>query len=263
VIHPWRWLSRKVALFTTAWHAAASPVGVLGTSHTANLPEFLSASALGNVFALHARVTLTWTAVGLSEARLSDAANAHQASVRTFVQGQLADLARERHPHQARELELDLNRELENAVLQYRWGGCTVACRPVVRVVLDPKVRNALRPAVTDRMIVEYRHDSGMRQAEMIDSHIRRWSKLVGELRTDPHLATAARLAWGEEFHTVLQEMTEEHENELKTVSQLLGNAITDFPRVGIGGFEWADAYEKSLRELLKQTHVRPADDES
>lgn len=261
MIHPWRWLTRKATLFYTAWRAAASPVGVLGSSHTVNLPEFLSASALGNVFPLNARVTLTWTATGLSEARLIDAANAHQASVRTFVQAQLAELARERHPHQARELELDLNRELENSVLQYRWGGCSVFCRPVVRVVLDPRVRAALRPAVIDRMTVEYRHDTGLRQADMIDNHIKRWSALLGELQNDPLLATAARLAWGEDFHTVLREMTEERTHELQTVSELLGNAITDFPRVGVGGFEWAEAYERSLRSLLKHTNVKPADD--
>ncbi|GIG65138.1 hypothetical protein [Phytomonospora endophytica] len=261
MIHPWRWLTRKAALFATAWRAASSPVGVLGASHTANLPGFLSASALGNVFPLHARVTLTWTASGLSDARLADAANAHQATVRTFVQLQLSELARERHPHQARELELELNQALENAVLQYRWGGCAVSCRPVARIVLDPRVRNALRPAVIDRMTVEYRHDSGMRRAEMIDDHIRRWSTLIGELRGDPLLATAARLAWGEDFHHVLNDMTAEHATELRTVSQLLGKAINDFPRMGIGGFEWAETYEESLRALLKQTHVQPVDD--
>lgn len=251
---------KRIRLFTRtwrrSWRAGVDPSTVMGeqTLHD-KLTERLTAPTQGNVFPLHAAVTLTWGAIGFDVEELQEAADGLRGKVRSEVQHRLTRLAREHQPHQGYDVERRLNQELERVVFAYTWGRSDVTCRAATRVAIDQRVRATLEADVLERITQDYRNETGLRHAAQVDQRTRRWSQLLERLQDDPLFRHAAVLTEAE-FGATVDRMVSERTKDLSQLHGLLKEAIGDFSRVGLGGYEWAESYERTLRMMIEQNKI-------
>jgi hypothetical protein len=184
------------------------------------------------VFTFKIYVWITWQADGLSEYRLDAVAERLAPQARRQILGPAANLARHFYPHQAAELEMNLNRQLSKPLEPYDYRGSELRAYPTFMVRLDEDVKAELRPAYLQRVRMESEHQIALRRAQMLDQLTRRWADVIMRLRQSPFAAAAAKLT-DERLASILDELTVAERTTVDELATLLREAIRDSNRVG------------------------------
>jgi hypothetical protein len=159
-------------------------------------------------------------------------ANSLEATVRADVAREVADLARSFHPHQASELEINLNRRLATASRTFQRGGGRLTVTTEVRVRLDEEVREQLRPSLLEQLRMETEHDLKMRRAQMVETLTQQWADVIGRLRPTPFGTPAAKLS-DATLAMILDELVNKEQTSVEELARRLYDVIRQSHRVG------------------------------
>ncbi len=214
----------------------------------------LTALSLGDVFEFRASLALSWRSTGLTETTLQDAIECHRDLARSAVCELFSRLAHRYDPQSAFELERELNAELGKQDFTYEVHRTTVSCSARARVALDRDVREALRGPLLARMGMEFKHDNGMRRADLVDELTRHWSKVIDRLSGDPLVTPAAKLT-EQEFAGVIGDLavggTGHGPSEIAQLIEILEKVYKGPPSGG--DYEWSESIGLSIRALSKR----------
>lgn len=214
---------------------------------------FIVAPARGDVFDFYVELSILWTARNLNMRQLNRAMLRYQGFAREAIERRVVGLARQFEPQQVEKLEAALSASMNEVRLSYFWRRQEIQCRPVVRVELDPDVRDTLRPTMLERMQLECEHDTQMRRTELVEALSSRWSQLLGQMKDDPLIAHAASLT-AEDLAQVLQHMDFSEASAVNKLHQLLREAADDHSSMALGAFEWSVAYDEVIQARKEAT---------
>lgn len=139
--------------------------------------------ARGHVFTFTVRAAFTWRAQGLRPDQLAWHAHHFMPQAIRRLTRIAAGLARSIPPHQAGELEVQLQRVLNRqGSWPFKRGGTTVTCRLEAWVRLDERVRQTLQPYWQRQIVLECRHEEFLRRARYAEQLNRRWSAILDDL---------------------------------------------------------------------------------
>lgn len=143
--------------------------------------------ARGYVFNFNVRATFTWSSNGLRPELLSSYAHYFMPHAIQRLARLAADRARTFAPHQAGELEVELQRVLaEQGPWHYDRGEVVVTCQPDAWVRLDERVKQALQPYWEDLVKLECQYEVHMRRAQYAEQLNRRWVTILEDFVDNP-----------------------------------------------------------------------------
>lgn len=234
---------------------APLPVGELTERRESSIP--ITVLAKGYVFDFQILPNFTWTSHGLRRELLNDWVEQFTGRARRDLTHVAADIARHYPPHRARELEVELNRRLSQAVWHYERSGVVLDCRPRARVRLDAKVKEYLQPFWERQIKLECEHDVGMRRAQMLDQRAQRWLSVLERLARSNLAGSAARLT-EQEFADVVEELVRNERETVEQLMSLLREAIQNDGQAdaGLGRYELAEIFDMLNTALHRQART-------
>lgn len=251
------WLARLIGIRPRA------PLAIGPSVVTEVLGEDITVMAQGDVFAFHITLELTWGSTDLDEEQLRQAMAEYQGDVRARISRRIAGRAHHSQPGRAFELEREINDSLARTDLVYAWERATIRCTPQARVSLDRNLREALRKPLLNRIVRDCQHEYDMHQVELINELAGRWSEVLEKLNDQPFILHAAQLT-EKQFAETVSQLTESRDRELTELTELhtlLQRAINDGAQLGIGGYEWAETFDRTLQSYIrakKLDHLKP-----
>lgn len=221
--------------------------------HDLNAPMVVPAE--GCVFDFQVYASLFWTSDGgLHPGDFTRWAHHHAQGARRRLRHIVADLARNYPPHQAHDLETEINRTMAaRPIWRFGCDGTDLTCRPQVRVQLDDQVRHIVRPFWERRITMECEHEIALRRAELAEQLSQRWLAVLEELAQRPLAGEAAALTEAELAAVVEKITTAHHEHDQRwynLMERLMGNS-DDLPP-----FERAETFDLLL-DRLRHDHGR------
>ncbi|QLQ36243.1 hypothetical protein [Micromonospora robiginosa] len=208
--------------------------------------------ARGYVFTFRIRAMFVWSSNGIPREMLSGSAQYFMPYAVRALTNLAAARARNFAAHRARDLEVELQRELAaTGPWRYERGGAEVACKPYVWVELDEGVKQAVRPYWEQLIKLDCEYDVDVKRAQNADRLSRQWLSILGKLVDNPAAGGAAKMT-DENFAAVVQELIAQQQ----AATQRLNDLIED-------GLRSDDEYERKtsfdlLAERLK-SHGRAA----
>jgi hypothetical protein len=251
----------RLARFLGIRPQAPLPVGPSVVTEV--LAEDITVLAQGDVFAFQVALELTWGSADLDETQLRAAMAEYRGDARARVGRRVAGRAHHAQPDRVFELEQEVNAELARADLAYAWDDATIRCTPQVRVGIDRKLREALREPLLRRIVRDCQHEYDMHQVELLNELAGRWSEVLEKLHDLPFILHAAQLT-EEQFAKTIGQLSESRQRELTELTELhtlLQAAIKDGTQLGIGGYEWAETFDRTLQSYIrakKLDHLKP-----
>ncbi|MEW2427338.1 hypothetical protein AB0877_04915 [Micromonospora sp. NPDC047644] len=198
-VRGWRWWARSWDRLVAALQdeapvgsgAAPSPSGPLVEQRDA--PRLIAVPARGYVYSFYIRATFAWSSpASLRSEVLSWYVQYFQPNAIQRLTRLAADAARDLPPHRAGDLEVALQRALdEDPLWQYQRGDITLTCRPDAAVRLDERILPALQPHVDRLVKLEYQFDEQIRKARYAEELSRRWTAILNDHADDDELADA------------------------------------------------------------------------
>jgi hypothetical protein len=208
--------------------------------------------ARGYVFDFHVYACFIWTSDGLRRETLSGWAQHFMTYARRELQQLAADLARNYSPHRVRELEVELKRVLATTgTWRYERHGTAVGCRPQVRVQLDDRVKQFVRPYWERRIKMECEHEVEVRRAELAEQLSRRWLTVLEKLAGNPLAGGAAKMT-EKEFAVVVEKMLADQKDAAEQLHSLLEGALKNSAEMG--AYERAETLDLLVEQLRRQT---------
>lgn len=233
------WLARVLAALRAAFapledvpppEPVEVPAGPISQRRALSQPIIVPAR--GFVFTVQIYVWITWHADSMTDDLLDSWSQHFTPRARRDLARDAADLARHFHPHQAAELEINLNRRLGSSFRTYARSGMVLRARPDFRVRLDDEVKAQLRPAYLQRLKMESEHEVALRRAQMLDQLTHRWVTVIERLRRSPLSAAAARLT-DDMLARILDQLVVDERAGVDLLAQRLRDAIHGSNRVG------------------------------
>ncbi|GAB2932512.1 hypothetical protein GCM10027280_20230 [Micromonospora polyrhachis] len=195
-----------------------------------------------------------WSGVGLPVQQLRQYAHQFEGWARRTVRDEAIGISRQHAPHQGRALEWALNERFDsqNWPRSYRIDGLVLKFRPRVRVVLDQRIREYLRPYWQERIRMECDHELGLLRTRLVAELTREWCEVLRRLGQEPTAAHASRLT-DERFAKVFREFVEEQRQVVPDIVDLLRYAVGKHDDLGLGPSEYTQAWDVALRTYQKQ----------
>lgn len=203
--------------------------------------------ASGYIFSFKVYATFVWMAEGIHQEELSTAIDGLMPYSIRRLKALAAQRARHHPPHRARELEVELQKELgENEVWRFSWRALPLTCRPYVWVELDEQVKQTVQPYWEQLIKLDCEHDVQMRRAEYAETLSRQWASILTDLMGSPVADGAAEMT---ELH--LAEVVRKIVADQKAAADKLEDLMT---KKADGGdtFERSEHFE-ALRERLER----------
>ncbi|GAA2531987.1 hypothetical protein [Winogradskya humida] len=156
--------------------------------------------------------------------------------------------ARQVEPHRGEEFEALLRRTLDEFVQwTYLRRGLRVTCRPEIRVQLDERVRQHIRPYWEQLITLDYERDLADRRARHTDGISKQWSVILDQLLSGPAPDGAASMTDEQLAHVVKGLLAER-----AAADQLLAD--------GLAGLDPQNEYEREgYFDLLSERRSRRA----
>jgi hypothetical protein len=224
------------------------PPGQLRGRRTLQNPMVVPAS--GYIFTFKVHATFTWMAEGVYREELSTAIDGLMPYSIRRLKALAAQRARHHPPHRARELEVELQKELdENEVWRFSWRGLSLTCRPYIWVELEERVKQTVRPYWEQLIKLDCEHDVQMRRAEYAERLSKQWATILTDLMGSPVADGAAEMTEKE-----LAEVVGKIVSEQKAAAEKLEDLMTKKADDG-------DTFERSEHfDALRQRLERRAD---
>jgi hypothetical protein len=203
--------------------------------------------ASGYIFAFEVHATFIWTAEGVYQEELSSAIDSLMPYSIRRLKALAAQHARHHPPHRARELEVELQQELDgNEAWRFSWRGLSLTCRPYVWVELEEQVKQAVRPYWEQLIKLDCEHDVQMRRAEYAERLSRQWATILTDLMGSPVADGAAEMTEKD-----LAEVVRKIIAEQKAAAEKLEDLMTKKAE-GDDAFERSEHFD-ALRERLER----------
>ncbi|TCB95364.1 hypothetical protein E0H26_20710 [Micromonospora zingiberis] len=214
------------------------------------MPQPLLVPAKGDAFDFNLHAVYLWTATNMTFDELRLRAEALLPWAAGIVRERAVDLAREHEPHRAHDLEQALN----NLLMHQRWPQEAHLPQFTVRlrVSLDERVRERLRPYWEQRIKLECDHELEKIRTRQADDLTRRWAAVLQNLQDEPVTAHAARLT-GEQFAEVFHHYVAERRAIVPGLVELLREAVKGHNDLGLGPSEYTQAWDAALRAYERQ----------
>lgn len=229
------------------------PPGAL--SRRKDVLDPIEVPALGDAFNFRIGGVFTWYSEGLTPDQLEYWMSRYTPRARRTLREATADVARTYGPHQASELQDELNQSLAAKSWSQTEDGVTLRYTVRVRVDPDERVREQLRPFWEKRIQMEAEHELGKRRADLVDELTQKWSTILERLEEDPHNRHAARLS-EEEFARVLGDFVTERREGIRQIIDLLRDAVNRHGTLDLGPSEYTRAWDAALRSFQRQYGV-------
>ncbi|MGN9891756.1 hypothetical protein [Micromonospora sp. L31] len=181
-------------------------------------------AAQGYVFGFTVLATLTWSSRGVGPEALRWYAHHFMSDAIQRVREVAAEQARKLPAHRAGELEVALQRALDEqdpALWRYKRGTVHVKCRPQVSVRLEGRVRQLLQPHWERLIELECQNDLYTRRAQYAERLNQRWVAIMDEFVDHPASDEAAQ-AIKEELDRARQHMMAEQKAAAQWSEDLL-----------------------------------------
>jgi hypothetical protein len=209
--------------------------------------------ALGHVFDFSVFASLRWTSDGLTCDEFYDQKQKLVSAARRELRHVADALAGKYEPYRARELEDELNRQLDE-IKPWRFPLDTgeLSCRAAVRVSLDDRVRQYMQPYWERRIKMECEHEVELRRAQLADQLTQRWLAVLERLRDNPLADGAARLA-ERELADVMTKVRANLREDANKLQEFLDNTL----RNSVDAYERAEAFDLAIDELRRRTSAQ------
>ncbi|ADD40938.1 hypothetical protein [Stackebrandtia nassauensis] len=225
----------------------SSDVRKTATERT-ELPVPLYVAAIGGVFDFTVDCTLVWKSRDYTARRLRIEIPKCEERAIEDIEYRVLEMGHRFHAEQSEALEAALTREFRSSAGTFTSRRGRIQCLPHVRVNIDPDVRQTLRPNHLRRLQLDGEHTNNMRRADLVDTLSRRWSDLLGNIKDEPLIAHAAALT-DEEFADVIKEMNARRQLHSYELLDLLREANERAGDLKMGAFEWAQAFDRALKQ--------------
>jgi hypothetical protein len=222
--------------------------------------------ARGDVFDLHVIVHLKWSCDTLNDADLQRLALDRRDGALYIVGRIVRDCARSLDPFEPARAQAVINGSEDiRKGLCYRDGRHLITCRPLVQVLMDPRLREQLLPFEQEWVELMHNHQLSSQRDVQMQKRAESWLKAFQELEGFAHLGRderqfllryAASLV-DSEFAQVISAMAKDRQVLYDQFKDVLDRASRDHERLGL--FEFASAYDKALQTFCRQMGVNPA----
>lgn len=212
------------------------------------IPAPMYVPAVGGVFDFTVECTLVWTTRDYSERQLRIAIPRCVERSTEDVEFRVLRMSHRFHAEQSEALESALAEEFRHRPCRFKSRRGLIQCSPQLRVSIDQDVRDTLRPNHLQRLHLDGEHTNNMRRADLVDTLSRRWSDLLGNIKDEPLIAHAAALT-DEEFALVIKEMNKNRQLHTEELLDLLREANERAGDLRMGAFEWAQAFDRALKQ--------------
>ncbi|SCL49092.1 hypothetical protein GA0070606_1414 [Micromonospora citrea] len=215
--------------------------------------------ARGDVYDFHVYAHLRWDSPSrhFDIYEIEEEAAAYQDVARERTMQTVWRHARSLDPLDPAGAELVLNDALATG---FCWPKASpdLRCRPSVRVLMDPRLREQKAPLELRRV----EQQLALARDEVVRARTEQWLRGFQELEQFHHLGKderqfllpfAASLVDGE-LATVTRALADERRARYDELVGVLAQAVRDHERVGL--FEFANAYDKALRAFCRQMGV-------
>jgi hypothetical protein len=206
--------------------------------------------ALGHVFDFHVDASLLWRSDGLTREELSDWTQRFADRARRELVPRIGAVAHRYPPHEARALEVELNRLFAGRTWRFRAGAVDLTCRPHVRVTLDDRVQDFVRPYWERRIKMECEHAVEIRRAELAEHLSQQWLAVLAKLRDNPLASGAARMT-EKEFAAVVDQIRADQKEAADQLQSLLDTALRN--SAGLDAYERAETFDAVIDELRRR----------
>jgi hypothetical protein len=204
---------------------ASSPPG--GRTERRDAPAPIRVSARGHVYDFNVHASFTWSSDGLRQDALSSYAHYYMPDVVLRLSHVAAERAGNFAPHDAANLEADLQRKLSEPECPWRYdrGDVVVECQPHVRVGLDERVRQLVMPYLEQRIKLDCELDVAMRRADHFERLSLQWLTILKK-PADGSVAGGAGQTTNEDLAGAVQRMVAEHKAAVQRLKDLLDETL-------------------------------------
>ncbi|MEH0841056.1 hypothetical protein V6U81_01505 [Micromonospora sp. CPCC 205711] len=191
-------------------------------------PAPIRVSAQGHVYDFIIHASFTWSSDRLRQETLSGYANYYMPDVVLRLTHLAAERAGNFPPHQAADLEADLQRKLaKKCPWRYDRGDVMIKCQPYVRVELDERVKQLVMPYWRQRIKLDCELDVALRRANHFERLSLQWLTIL-EGSVDGSVAGGAGQAANRDLAHAVQRMVAEHKAALRRLRDLLDETLRD-----------------------------------
>ncbi|MEG3635216.1 hypothetical protein [Micromonospora palythoicola] len=228
------------------------PPGRLTERRDAQTPIIVPAR--GYVFTFHVHATFVWSSEGIPREALSGSAQYFMPYAIRALTRLATARARNIVAHRARELEVELQRDLANSgAWRYERNGVRVTCQPYVWVELEDGVKKAVKPYWEQLIKLDCEYDVDTKRAQYVDRLSRQWLEILEKMVDNPVAGGAAKMV-NENLAAVVRDLIAEQNATAQRLEDLLGEQLRN-----------GDAYERAasfdiLAERLNAHSPRSAE---
>ncbi|MEU8819073.1 hypothetical protein [Actinoplanes sp. NPDC048796] len=211
------------------------------------LPKPLVVPASGYIFTFEVHATFVWTAEGVYQDELSSAMDSLMPYAIRRLKAMAAQHARHHAPHRARELEVELQKVLdENKAWRFSWREVSLTCRPHVWVELEERVKQTVQPYWEQLIKLDCEHDVQTRRAEYAERLSRQWAAILTDLMGSPVADGAAEMT-EKDLAEVVRKIVAERKAAADKLEDLMTKKVD-----GVDPFDRSE-YSKALWERLER----------
>ena len=209
-----------------AFGQSSSPPGRRAERRDAPAP--IRVSAQGHVYDFIIHASFTWSSDRLRQETLSGYAHYYMPDVVLRLTHLAAERAGNFAPHQAADLQADLQRKLaKKCPWRYDRGDVVVECQPHVRVELDERVKQLVMPYSKQRIKLDCELNVALRRADHFERLSLRWLTIL-EKPVDGSVAGGAGQTANKDLAQAVQRMVAEHKAALRRLKDLLDETLRD-----------------------------------
>ncbi|BCY13199.1 hypothetical protein [Actinoplanes sp. L3-i22] len=155
----------------------------------------LTVPARGFAFHFQIHGVFIWRSDGLDRDALDSLVERFLPYAHHHLKDEAIGLAREVEPHRGGDFERRLRNRLDQlGEWKYEKGGQHVTCRPQIRIQLDERVRQHIRPYWEQLITLDYERDLAARRARHADGVSSQWAAILKRLLDGPVPDGAARM---------------------------------------------------------------------